>query len=167
MRLEVSQQAVLQKQQANAARGSGRPTVAASGSEEVSLASRRGQDKQGFHRSDTNPLHFDSCFRCAHFATYAIFCHMLPCFFHMLSHFPVGVDCRDSRHFCDDPACPDPVRTLSKVTAEAGRPRQPDAPPGHHVALHERQFHPQEPVRAVLEAGQRLLPGTGHPADHP
>ena len=67
-----------------------------------SLASRWGRDRRGLHRGATNPppRFAASCSMCAHVATC---CRMSP-------RSPVKVHQGESRHFCDDPVCPDPVR---------------------------------------------------------
>ena len=72
----------------------------------LSPASRRGRDKHCFHTRGTNPLHFAIvCFK-------VTCCHMLRTF---CPHFPMNVHYRESRHFCEDPICPDPVWKLSRL----------------------------------------------------
>ena len=54
-----------------------------------SPASRRGQDKQGFHRRATHFLHFAIfCVMCAHVAT---FCYIVPYVVTFCQHFPMKV----------------------------------------------------------------------------
>ena len=78
-------------------------------------AFRRGRDRQGSHRGAANPLHFAVvCFKCAHVDTC---CHILP-------HFLRKVDYGESRHFCDDPVCPDPrLEAVKGRGGGAGRAR--------------------------------------------
>ena len=40
---------------------------------------------------------------------------------HMSPHLPTTVDYGESRHFCDDPVCPDPIWKLPKKGAVASR----------------------------------------------
>ena len=71
------------------------------------LADRVGT-KDFFHRRATHFILFAMCrLKCAHVAT---FC----------SHFPTEVPWGESRHFCDDLVCLDPVRKLSKKHAIYG-----------------------------------------------
>jgi len=77
----------------------------------LSPASRRGRDRPGLHGGAANPLtsgHLSLSGRTC--------CRTLP-------HFPMEVDYGESRHFCDDPVCPDPVRKLSmKSSHDMSRP---------------------------------------------
>ena len=85
---------------------------------EHSPASRRGRDKRGFHRRSTNPLHFViHCSKCAHFT--AISCNMFSYVATFCIHFPVTIHYGESRHFCEDPVCPDnPSGSCQNITAE-------------------------------------------------
>ena len=49
-----------------------------------------------------------------YFTSSAYICHMLQYFVSVCLHFPMIVDYRELRHFCDDPICPDHVWKLSR-----------------------------------------------------
>ena len=71
-----------------------------------SLASSRGQDKLFVCSSASNPMHFAIC---------RLSAHVLPQMPYILPRNSIW----KSRHFYDDPVCPDPVWKLSSYDARA------------------------------------------------